>query len=430
MDAQPRKILICTYGTRGDVEPFLALAKGLRVAGCDVLLATSERFEEFALQHGVPFYPMSDESLAAIETPDGRAMMEGGAGLIRRMMAGIRLARRSGPISAELMRQVWSAARSFGPDAIIFHSKLFAASHVAEKLRIPAFLGALQPMIVPTSAFPAMGLPSLSLPRFNQLTYRLVNASFGALRKSVNRFRDQSLGMPPIKDVRSVLFPPGAGVIPVLHAHSPSVMARPQDWPPHAHVTGTWRLPSLEEFSPPQELVTFLEDGPPPVFVGFGSMTSTDGKALGRLVSGALRKAGQRGVVAQGWADLDVDGGADIIAIPPVPYSWLFPRMAAVVHHGGAGTTAEGFHAGVPCLICPFFGDQPGWGRLSADLGVGAQPIKRSRLTEERLAKGIAQITGSADLRANAKSLAEKLAREDGVQSAVDIVMRNWARRD
>ena len=430
MDAQPRKILICTYGTRGDVEPFLALAKGLRAAECDVLLATSNRFSDFVQSHGVPFFPMSDESLAAIETPDGRAMMEGGAGLIRRMMAGIRLARRAGPINAELMRQVWAAAQSFTPDAIIFHSKLFAAAHVAEKLGVPAFLGALQPMIVPTNAFPAMGLPTLNVPGFNRLTYRLVNASFGALRKSANRFRDESLGLPPIKDARSVLFPPGAGTIPVLHAHSPSVLPRPEDWPAHAHVTGTLRLPPSEEFSPPQELVTFLESGPPPVFVGFGSMTSMDGKALGRLVSGALRKAGQRGVVAQGWAELDVDGGSDIIAIPPVQYSWLFPRMAAVVHHGGAGTTAEGFHAGVPCLICPFFGDQPGWGRLSVALGVAAQPIKRNRLNEERLAKGVVQITGSADLRAKANSLAEKLSREDGVQSAVGIVMRNWARRD
>lgn len=419
----PRKILICTYGTRGDVEPFLALAKRLQTVGCEVLLATSERFEAFAQDHGVPILPMSDESLAAIETPDGRAMLEGGAGLFQRLAAGIRLARRSGPINAALMVQIWEAAQHLAPHAIIYHSKLFAAPHVAEKLGIPAFLGTLQPMIVPTSAFPAMGIPALKLPGFNRFSYKLVNASFGALRKSVNRFRKHSLSLPPIKGARAVLFPPGAGTIPVLHAHGRTVLPRPEDWPDHAHVTGYWRLPPPADFVPPPNLLTFLDNGPKPVFVGFGSMTSMDPKTLGALVAGALRQAGQRGVIAKGWADLEVDGGDDVIAIPPVPYSWLFPRMAAVVHHGGAGTTAEGFHAGAPTLICPFVGDQPGWAQLSVGLGVGARPVKRSRLTQDRFAAAITEVTGDPGLRKNAQALAVRLAEEDGVKNAADIIL-------
>ncbi len=423
MPIQARRILICTYGTRGDVEPFVALSKKLQTAGTEVLLATSERFEAFARENGVPFLAMSDESLAAIESPDGRAMLEGGAGLRRRIAAGIRLARRSGPINAALMAEVWSAAQNFAPDAIVYHSKLFAAPHVAEKLGVPAFLGALQPMLVPTSVFPAMGIPPLEFPGYNRLSYKLVNASFGALRKSVNRFREETLGLRPIKSARVVPFPPGAGTIPVLHAHGSAVLPRPRDWPEHAHVTGYWRLAPAADFTPPAELATFLDSGPAPVFVGFGSMTSMNPRALGTLVAGALRQAGQRGVVARGWAELELEGGDDVIAIPPVPYSWLFPRMAAVVHHGGAGTTAEGFHAGVPTLICPFIGDQPGWARLSVELGVGAQPVKRSRLTQDRLAAAITEVTGNPGLRENAALLAARLAEEDGVSNAVDIIL-------
>jgi sterol 3beta-glucosyltransferase len=234
-----QRVLLCAYGTRGDVEPFIALAKGLQAAGCEVLLATSERFESFAQRHGVPLFAMSDESLAAIESPDGRAMLEGGSGLWRRVAAGVRLARRSGPINAALMHQVWEAAKVFRPDALVFHTKLFAAAHVAEKLSVPAFLGALQPMIMPTGAFPAMGMPALNVPGYNRFSYRLVEASFGALRKSVNLFRRETLNLPPIKHARSVLFPPGAGTVAVLHAHGVAVLPRPTDWPEEAQSPAT-----------------------------------------------------------------------------------------------------------------------------------------------------------------------------------------------
>ena len=418
----PKKVLVCAYGTRGDVEPFLALAGGIQATGGDVLLATSSRFREFVESFGVPFFPMSDTSLAAIESPDGKTMLEGGSGLFQRIAAGIRLAKRSGPINDGLMRETWDAAVGFSPDVMVFNSKLFAAPHVAEKLKIPAFPGTLQPMIVPTSAFPAMGLPSLPLPGYNRFTYALAGKSIGAFRGGANRFRKDLLDLPPVRRGGEVLRPPGAGNIGVLHAYSPNVLPRPEDWPENARITGYWRLNKSLDYTPPPELAAFLDRGPSPVFIGFGSMTSADPKALGRLVTGALRKAGRRGVVAKGWAELDVETGDDIIAIPPVPYEWLFPRMAAVVHHGGAGTAAEGFHAGVPCVICPFFGDQPGWAKLSATLGVGVAPVPRKRLTEDRLAVAIGEAVSSTRLRENAKNLALRLREENGVKTAAEII--------
>ncbi|GAB5373742.1 MAG: glycosyltransferase [Acuticoccus sp.] len=418
----PRRVLILTYGSRGDVEPFIALAGGLRARGHTVFLATSERFRALVEGHNVPFIAMSDASLAAIESPDGKAMLEGGRGPLRRLAAGARLARRAGPINDALMRQSLAAADAASPDLIVFNIKLFAAPHIAEKRGIPAVLAALQPMVVPTRAFPAMGLPRLAVPGTNLLSYRLVHASIGAYRSAVNRFRLGCLGLPPVRHRRAVLFPPGAGTIPVLHAHSRHVLPPPDDWPSHAHVTGYWRLRSSAADALPQELVDFLAAGPPPVYVGFGSMTSADPARLGRLITGALRRAGQRGVVARGWANLEVDAGADIIAIPPVPHDVLFPKMAAVVHHGGAGTTAAGFHAGVPSVICPFFGDQPGWARLSAALGVGTKPMTRRQLSEEALGAAIAEAVSSPALAANARTLAARLHAEDGVADAVRLL--------
>ena len=419
-----QRILLCTYGSRGDVEPYLALAMGLRAAGAEVLLATSERFRGFVEAHGVAFFGLSDASLALIESPDGRAMLEGGAGWMRRIAAGIRLSRRARPLNETLMRQTWAAAQAVAPTAIVFHPKLFAAPHVAQKLGIPAYLGALQPMYAATGTFPAMGFPELPIPGYNRLTYALVRRSIGLFRQAINRFRRDHLDLPPVRSGDDVLFPPGAGRIPVLHAYGRAVLPPPPDWPAQAQVTGYWRLPPVPDYAPPAELAAFLENGPPPVFIGFGSMTSLEGRELGALVTAALRAAGRRGVVAKGWADLQVGAGADVLAIDPTPYGWLFPRMAAVVHHGGAGTTAEGFHAGVPCAICPFFGDQPGWARLSVRLGVGAAPVPRRSLTVDRLAGAIAAATSDRTLRENAAQLAEALRREDGVASAVRLVLR------
>ena len=418
------RALIYTYGTRGDVEPFAALCLGLQAAGFEVLLASSKRFSEWIGDYGIPFFAMSDTSLAAIESPDGKTMLEGGSGLLRRMAAGYRLAKKSRTINEELMKQTWAAAEGFEPDIIVYHSKLFAAPHVAEKLGVPAILATLQPMLVPTAVFPAFGLPELSLPGYNRLSYALVRRSFAMFKTPINRFRKDALGLPPIRKAGQVLQPSGAGTIPVLHAISPHVLPRPADWPDSAHLTGYWRLDKSKDYTPPPALAAFLENGPPPVFVGFGSMTSADPEVLGRLVTGALRKAGQRGIVAKGWAGLEIDEGGDILAIDPTPYDWLFPRMAAVVHHGGAGTAAEGFHAGTPSVICPFFGDQPGWARLSVALGVGATPVTRKRLSEDALAASILEAVSDDRLRVNAKRLARELRDEDGVKVAVDFVAR------
>lgn len=416
------RVLLCTYGSRGDVEPFVALATGLQQAGFEVGLATSTRFAEWAEGLRLGFLPLSDSSLGLIDSPDGKTVLDGGSSLARRIVAGVRLSRTSVKHNAEIVRDLWAAAQEFSPDLIVFHPKLFAAPHMAAKLRIPAMLGALQPMIVPTADFPAMGLPDIPLPGFNRLSYALVVRGYGLYRKAIDRFRQQELDLPKISSAREVLFPPEAEALPVLHAISPQVINRPGDWPQSAHLTGYWRLENRSEFIPPEPLATFLERGPSPVFAGFGSMTANDPAALGHLLVDAIRRTGRRGVIAKGWAGLAFDDAEDMIAIDPLPFDWLFPRTAAVVHHGGAGTTSEGFHAGVPSVICPFVGDQPGWARLTVELGVGARPVPRRRLTAERLARSIDEAVSNPTMRDNAARLGERLMAEDGVATAVDLI--------
>lgn len=412
------RILILTYGTRGDVEPFVALALGLKRAGHKVSLATAAQFGDWVQGFDFEFVPLSDAALELIHSDDGKAVIEGGAGLFAKIAAGVRMSRKAMPINEALFRETWGVAQEADPDLIVYHPKMIAAGHIAEKLSVPTVMAMLQPIIVPTSAFPATGLPRLSLPGYKRLSYRMVSLAYRALQKPVNRFRNDTLGLPPLRRSRDVLTPPAARLARILHAISPHVMPEPSDWPENAVMCGYWPLPEPQSFTPPDELVRFLDAGPPPVYVGFGSMVANDPDALGQLVVEALRLSGQRGVIGAGWAGLATKA-ENVLAVHDIPHRWLFPRMAAVVHHGGAGTTAAGFRAGVPSVICPFFADQPGWAAVAREIGVGATPVPRRRLTAERLAASIREAVTNETLRTNARNLATALAAEDGVARAV-----------
>lgn len=414
-------ILVLTYGTRGDVEPFVALALRFKERGHKPTLATAEQFGSWIASFGLDFEPLSNAALDMIHCDDGKMVLEGGSRWSSRMAAGARLARKLGPLNAQLWTDAWRAAQKAMPNLILYHPKVFVAPHIAEALGVPAMLGVLQPMIVPTSAFPAAGLPHVRIPGYNRATYSLVTLSYGAYRKSINQFRRLELGLPPVRRARDVLTPPGASAIDVLHAISPLVVARPDDWPAHACMTGYWWLPPDQDYKPPKALKAFLEAGDPPVYVGLGSMTVRDPAAFGRLVVDAVKIAGVRGVIGTGWAGIAGETD-DVIAVEDVPHSWLFPRMAAVAHHGGAGTTAAGFRAGVPTVICPFFGDQPGWGKRSLALGVGVPPIARNRLTPKGLAASITEAVRNPAIRARAQHLAADLEHEDGVGIAASQI--------
>jgi UDP:flavonoid glycosyltransferase YjiC (YdhE family) len=221
--------------------------------------------------------------------------------------------------------------------------------------------------------------------------------------------------------------------IPTLYGVSPVVFPRPADWPAWVHLTGYWFLDQPVDWQPPAELLDFLDRGQAPVYIGFGSMSGRDPAATTETVVAALAAAGQRGVLLTGWGGLDRAAmetaaklhGVDVLAVESVPHDWLFPRMAAVFHHGGAGTTAAGLRAGVPSAAVPFFGDQPYWGAILADLGVGPAPIAQNELSVPRLAAAITRATGELALRARAAEIGQRIRAEDGVGTAVAAFHRH-----
>ena len=211
--------------------------------------------------------------------------------------------------------------------------------------------------------------------------------------------------------------------VPILYGYSEAVVPRPADWDETSIVTGYWFLDAPANWQPDPALVKFLQAGPPPVYIGFGSMFMNGGARKTDIVLKALKLAGQRGVLATGWGGLIADNAPEgIFVLDAVPHDWLFPQMAAIVHHGGAGTTGASLRVGKPTVICPFVGDQPFWGRRVAALGVGPAPIPQSRLTAERLADAIKQAVTDTDMRRNAATLGEAIRAEDGIGRAVEYI--------
>lgn len=407
------KVAILTLGSRGDVQPYVALGRGLQAAGHDVILATAAQFEQFVTGNGLPFAPLDPAFLELTETQAGRAAFE-------KRSAGLSLFKQVMPIFRRVLDECWAAAQ--GADAVVYHVKALAGYHIAEKLGVPAFVAMALP-VAPTRAFANPILPA-RLPAFaNRWSFALNSAGKAPFMGVINEWRQKTLGLPPRGRFASEAALPGRGPVPVLHAYSEQVVPRPADWPPHVAVTGYWFLDGGAEWQPPAALQAFLEGGPPPVYVGFGSMTSADPAARARLIVDALQAAGRRGVVAAGWAGLRAgDLPATIHLIDQAPHDRLFPHMAAVVHHGGAGTTAAGLRAGKPTVVLPFFGDQPFWGGRVHALGAGPAPIPQKRLTVDGLAAAIRQAATDPGMRAAAERLGAAIRSEDGVGNAVRFI--------
>jgi len=321
-----------------------------------------------------------------------------------------------------------SVAACRDADAVVLSNEAIIPGfhQIAEALGAPHCTGLLQP-VRPTRAFPSPFTPAL--PRwwplrgaYNLASHHLFLRAFAHFFRGVVPLLRAEHGLPPISR-REVWRGEEAAAAPILFGFSPSVVPRPRDWPPRAQVAGYWFLDTHEGWQPPEELSAFLDAGPPPVYVGFGSMVTRDPQAATELVLEALRRSGQRGVLLTSSGAFIEEGlPGEVLAVRSAPHDWLFPRMAAVVHHGGAGTTSAGLRAGVPSVLVPFFADQPFWGRTVHELGVGPRPVPHKRLTADRLAAAIGRAVSDEAMRERAADLGERIRAEDGVGRALEIL--------
>jgi UDP:flavonoid glycosyltransferase YjiC (YdhE family) len=417
------RITILALGSRGDVQPLLAMAVGLQKTGRHrIRFVAPDNFEPLVREYRLEFYPLGINTHHLIGAKDLATGLESGHNFLLWFIQVLRAMR---PMLALLMERTWLSCKD--AETIVFSYIGIGAYHVAEKIGVPCYMGTSVPGLAPTRAYPSPDgvFPALPLGGgYNLLTYFLSKQILQALTGSfINRWRREKLHLPPIPFGK---FPYGqlhGRPMPVLGGYSPLVVPKPSDWGEHIHVTGYWFLDPKSDWQPPASLVEFLESGQPPVYVGFGSMTNRSPRQTTQLVSDALERAGQRGVLVTGWGGLEkANLSANLYALGDVHHAWLFPRVSAVVHHGGSGTTGAGLRAGVPSVLVPHIGDQPFWAQRVAELGVGPQPIPRRRLTALRLAEAITSAVTDTNIQTRAKSLGEHIRVEDGVGKAVEIL--------
>jgi sterol 3beta-glucosyltransferase len=420
------RITLIAPGSQGDVRPYVALGMGLKVDGHTVCLATNLNFETLVRQHGLEFHPLHGDTEALMRDPEvGNALAKNNPiaqlSLLKKKLI---------VLNEQWVRDCLEACR--GADLVMGgFGGVITGQPVAEKLGIPFVQAWLVPFL-PTREFPAVSFPTIRTwlgGRLNHpshvLGWRWL--AWPMQRASVNAARQSVLGLPPAPKPDGPLAWLNERKYPVLNGFSPHVVPRPADWGAHIHITGYWFLDPPSDWQPPAGLVEFLQAGPPPVYVGFGSMSHGGPAASLRathMVVKALQLAGQRGILLAGWGGLSqADLPDSVYIVDSIPHSWLFPQVAAVVHHGGAGTTAAGLRAGVPTITVPFISlDQNFWGWRVADLGVGLPPIPSRRLTAKRLARAITAAVTDPLMRQRAAELGEKIRLEDGVAQAVAIL--------
>jgi sterol 3beta-glucosyltransferase len=417
-------VTLITAGSRGDIQPYMALGLGLQANGHTARLATHAIFEDWIRSVGLEFSPVEGDPMAMAQGQAGREWMETG----RRGRGFLRGFREfMDPILHQATADVLTACED--TDLILFSGIAFySAFSVAEKLDLPFVQAYLQP-INPTRAFPSVVFPTKRQggALINYGTHVIGGQMFWQMaRPLLNDIRSEMLGLRPLSLLGPFLSMQRRR-LPVINGYSPTLLPKPRDWNEAMFVTGFWFM-AREEWVPPAALADFLAEGKPPVYIGFGSMIGNNPERLTAITLETLERTGLRGVLMSGWGGLaDADLPDSVLRLDSVPHDWLFPRMAALIHHGGVGTTHTGLRVGVPNVIVPFFADQPFWADRVHLLGAGPRPIPQEELTADRLATALNSVMSDQIMYERAAAVGRRIKRENGVEVAVEIVNRYLA---
>jgi sterol 3beta-glucosyltransferase len=413
-------ITILTIGSRGDVQPYIALAVELKKAGQRVRVATFENFGSFVTDHKLELYPIQGD-ISKIASSNFLQDAHQADNPFKFLLSFNKLK----SLVFDLQKDFLEACK--GSDAIVYHPGVSIGYFIAQHFKVPGILATPFPM-TPTRTYPSLIFyDKLHLGgSVNFITHKIFEQIMWMVSSApIKRFWKQEFGHAP----KGFSQPYGRQTTrryPTITSCSNYVFPKPDDWPEHVHNTGYWFLDE-PDWIPPEDLLYFLEKGQPPVYVGFGSIGNpAEAAQTTDIVIRALALSGQRGILAMGWSGMSkVDQiPNNIFVLESAPHSWLFPRMSAVVHHGGAGTTAAGLRAGVPNIVVPFSNDQFAWGRRVYELGAGPKPIPRKQLTAEKLSDTI-QFALADEIRNTAKDLGKKIQSENGAAIAAKIILNS-----
>ena len=418
------KLVLTASGTRGDVQPFVALGLGLQRAGFTVQIVCPQNERAFVEQYGLSCQPLSIDVQKIMNTEAVQKMTEGTNPfrfLLNQRATNDEMKR----AMLQTQTEMWSAVQ--GADAIIYHPGMANAYYIARALGIPAIMASPFP-IVSTDQYPAILFydgPRLGR-WYNRLTHSLFERLFAQLAQGSVKAFWKAQGKPNRLSSRPVSRLQVESGQLLLGAYSQFLFPSHPNWPANVQITGPWALPAEPGWVPPAGLSRFLAAGPPPIYIGFGSIKSIASfdQTL-NTIGAALTKTGKRAILSLGWSSLPTGHTLpdSIFLLQNAPHDWLFEHVSAVVHHGGAGTTATGLLAGRPTLIIPHTADQPAWGRRVFELGVGPGPIPRPRLTIDNLSDALRALEQPEMIR-KAAALGKQMQTEPGVERAVSLIER------
>ena len=412
-------VTLLAAGTRGDTQPYIALGLALKKAGHTAKIAAFENNADFVKNCGLEFYPIKGDVTQIARSDIGQEAMRADNPLkiilsFSKLMS----------LAINIQKDFYDAC--IGSDAVVYHPGASIGYFAAQRLNIPSILATPFPM-TPTREFPSLIIYNSIRPgkAGNYLSHKLFEKIMWGSGSPVKKYWKKEFGTLP-ENFSCPYSKQITKSLPTIVSCSNYVFPRPADWPEHVYNTGYWFLDEEEDWRPSNELIEFLDKGAPPVYIGFGSIGDAAAAAqTTRLVIEALKRSGQRGILATGWNGLSTIGNLpeEIFILESAPHAWLFPRMSAVVHHGGAGTTAAGLRAGVPSILIPFSNDQFAWGRRVYELGVGSNPIPRKKLSAEKLSAAI-KVALTDEIRSAARDLGSKIQSENGAVIAAQIIIQ------
>jgi sterol 3beta-glucosyltransferase len=419
------KITILTYGSLGDVLPYISLALGLNESGHEVTLAAPSNFEITVSSYGLKYRRISGDMKEILNGEMGKKWMATRNVIsFTRALVTIFYRRRT-----EMQLDMLLACED--AEAIIAGSMLlFQAAMISEKLGLPLLAANINPVIVLTGAFPHFLVSTKKLPLklLNQATYVLAAISYEAgMRDMMNKWR-KDMGLRCLKG--STFIKMIKLKVPVVLGYSPDLLPRPAEWDSHIAVTGNWKLglQHNKPYKPAPELLNWLKAGRAPIFFGFGSMPVNDSQRLTDMVKAICIERGARAIIDAGWSDVEITNNALTDPVYTIGYAdldWLFPQCSCIVHHGGAGTTHISLSSGIPTLICSVFADNAFWGERLEKLGAGKH-IRYRDITKEGLMNALSDLEKD-ELIANARNLGEKIKAGNGLKNAVDFINSHLA---
>lgn len=420
---QKLHITFLTIGSRGDVQPYLAIARGLLKEGHTVRIATHAEFKGVVEQHGCQFREVAGDPGLLMQI-----MIEHGMFSVSFLRDA---ASRFRDWINDLLATSWEACQ--GTDLLIESPSAMAGLHIAEALNIPYMRAFTMPW-TRTRAYPhAFIVPEQKMGgSYNYLTYVLFdNVFWKGISGQVNKWRKNTLGLP-----RTSLDHMQQTRVPFLYNVSPSVLVPPVDYADWVHVTGYWFLDEKDGYEPDEKVVEFIkrarDDNCKIVYIGFGSIVVSNPKEITEAVIESVQKAQVRCILVKGWSDrlskdkeevkkTEVPLPDDIYQVDSIPHDWLFPQIDAAVHHGGSGTTGASLRAGLPTIIKPFFGDQFFYANRVEDLGVG---VNMRKLNVVQFSKALREVCYNERIISKAADLGKRIRNEHGVQAAINVIYR------